>query len=66
MFAILWRAVGVTVFSVSLFTAQSAAYAGSPSFDCGKAKRPTEFAICASDALAGLDNIVARAYGFQK
>ena len=38
----------------------------SPSFDCHKARTPTEFEICRSPRLAELDNILAAGYAFLK
>jgi uncharacterized protein len=41
----------------------SAATAG-PSFDCARASLPDEYAICASQELSDLDNIIAAGYAF--
>ena len=41
----------------------AAATAG-PSFDCSKASLPDEFAICASQRLSELDNVIAAGYAF--
>ncbi len=38
----------------------------SPSFDCNKARTPSEIAICRSPRLAELDNILAAGYAFIK
>jgi S1-C subfamily serine protease len=38
----------------------------SPSFDCNKARSPSEIAICRSPRLAELDNILAAGYAFIK
>ena len=38
----------------------------SPSFDCNKARTPTEIAICRSPRLSELDNILAAGYAFIK
>jgi S1-C subfamily serine protease len=40
--------------------------AARPSFDCGKARTPSEIAICGSPRLAELDNILAAGYAFIK
>jgi S1-C subfamily serine protease len=40
--------------------------AASPSFDCNKARAPTEIQICRSPRLAELDNILAAGYAFLK
>ena len=48
------------------FLCGGAANAGSPSFDCNKARLPDEFAICSSSQLAELDNLVAAGYAFLK
>ncbi len=41
-------------------------WASSPSFDCGKASTPDEFAICSDDHLAELDRLYARDFAIQK
>ena len=41
----------------------SAATAG-PSFDCARASLPDEYAICASQELSDLDNVIAAGYAF--
>src|SRR5208283_4095812 len=38
----------------------------SPSFDCNKARTPSEIEICRSPRLAELDNILASGYAFIK
>src|SRR5277367_3381090 len=38
----------------------------SPSFDCNKARTPTEIEICRSPRLAELDNVLAAGYAFIK
>ena len=38
--------------------------AAGPSFDCSKASLPDEFAICASQELSELDNVIAAGYAF--
>jgi S1-C subfamily serine protease len=40
--------------------------AASPSFDCNKARTPSEIQICRSPRLAELDNILAAGYAFLK
>jgi S1-C subfamily serine protease len=42
------------------------AVAASPSFDCNKARTPSEIEICRSPRLAELDNILAAGYAFIK
>ena len=48
------------------FCFRSALVLAGPSFDCTKARQPDEFTICATPALAELDNIVAAGYGYLK
>ena len=51
-----------TVVALALFLAAPPALAA-PSFDCSKASKPVEKAICADPALAALDTDIAAAYG---
>lgn len=48
---------------VGLWSVATVAAAG-PSFDCSKASLPDEFAICASQELSELDNVIAAGYAF--
>jgi clan AA aspartic protease (TIGR02281 family) len=56
--------------SLSVFllciSASCATCIAAPSFDCAKARTPSEIAICQSPRLAELDNIAAAAYAFIK
>ncbi len=47
---------------ISLACVPTASFAGSPSFDCQKAKTPDEIAICGDPALSDLDSLVSQAF----
>ncbi len=55
------RAIGGAVLA-ALLASPWAGQAAEPSFDCSKAEGAAEEAICQSDALAALDNELARLY----
>lgn len=59
-----------TAFPSTLFVLMSAAattaLADSPSFDCNKARRPDEIAICGNPTLAWLDRIASTGYAYLK
>ena len=48
--------------ALALCLASATASGAQPSYDCRKATTPTEKAICADDALAGLDRAIAAAF----
>ena len=54
-----------TGYSIDGIVAASVA-AANPSFDCNKARTPSEIEICRSPRLAELDNILAAGYAFLK
>ncbi|WP_051340803.1 lysozyme inhibitor LprI family protein [Azospirillum halopraeferens] len=60
------RAAAVLLPILSLVAAvpapAAAQAARGPSFDCARAARPAEKAVCADDSLAGVDRLMARAY----
>jgi len=47
---------------LAIATIAPAAYAAQPSYDCNRASRPDEFAICNDDALAALDRTASAGY----